>query len=263
MDGIFCGLSILLRSVFRVYACVSISYIFNSYDYPIQSASRKGNNYKWKFWGFESQKELAKLFNSTLSTTNKGIISRGQSQKSAESLCEALLAKGVQAETSISAFTISDLSIDTQTPSSSSFSVVSSPFSNTNSVATSIGKRNSDNVLCTLGRDSGEYVKHYYRKMTASHLYYCGRDMKQCICGSCDGRCGPSNGCPCKSCRDLIDSENPLKNSDGSVLFMGTPEDDISFPILVNRLKRSELWYCGRTIGDIECIPSATNAPCV
>lgn len=29
---------------------------------------------------------------------------------------------------------------------------------------------------------------------------YCGRQMGQCKCGCCDGRCGPDNGCACDEC---------------------------------------------------------------
>jgi len=39
---------------------------------------------------------------------------------------------------------------------------------------------------------------------TQSMQYYCGREVGQTgyqnPCGSCDGRCGPTNGCQCKSC---------------------------------------------------------------
>ena len=42
-----------------------------------------------------------------------------------------------------------------------------------------------------------------------SQVYYCGRRMNQCRCGSCDGRCGPTNGCPCNSCKELTLSNLP------------------------------------------------------
>ncbi|EDQ87112.1 uncharacterized protein MONBRDRAFT_33522 [Monosiga brevicollis MX1] len=35
--------------------------------------------------------------------------------------------------------------------------------------------------------------------------FYCGRPLKQCACGSCDGRCGPNNGCNCRSCQTVDD----------------------------------------------------------
>ena len=28
----------------------------------------------------------------------------------------------------------------------------------------------------------------------------------ECQCGTCDGRCGPTNGCPCKACAKLLNS---------------------------------------------------------
>jgi hypothetical protein len=37
------------------------------------------------------------------------------------------------------------------------------------------------------------------------HLLYCGREFcspMSCLCGRCDGRCGPSSGCQCPDCRD-------------------------------------------------------------
>ena len=37
-----------------------------------------------------------------------------------------------------------------------------------------------------------------------SDLFYCGRKMDQCRCGDCDGRCGPTDGCPCTACLQLV-----------------------------------------------------------
>ena len=36
-----------------------------------------------------------------------------------------------------------------------------------------------------------------------NNVWYCGRLKNECRCGSCDGKCGPSNGCPCNACSDL------------------------------------------------------------
>src|SRR3990167_5798359 len=33
-----------------------------------------------------------------------------------------------------------------------------------------------------------------------TRVYYCGRWKYQCRCGTCDGCCGPDNGCCCNSC---------------------------------------------------------------
>lgn len=38
-------------------------------------------------------------------------------------------------------------------------------------------------------------------KVTASNVFYCSQRLNQCRCGSCDGRCGPTNGCPCNACK--------------------------------------------------------------
>ncbi|KAG2433117.1 hypothetical protein HYH02_012819 [Chlamydomonas schloesseri] len=35
-------------------------------------------------------------------------------------------------------------------------------------------------------------------------IFYCGAALGQCRCGGCDGRCGPTNGCPCHACAELI-----------------------------------------------------------
>lgn len=36
-------------------------------------------------------------------------------------------------------------------------------------------------------------------------ILYCGLKKDQCRCGSCDGTCGPNNGCACKACDSLLD----------------------------------------------------------
>jgi len=46
-------------------------------------------------------------------------------------------------------------------------------------------------------------------------IFYCGKKYvfpSMCICSSCDGQCGPYNGCPCPIC-DLILSYNLYLNS--------------------------------------------------
>jgi hypothetical protein len=57
---------------------------------------------------------------------------------------------------------------------------------------------NSDGVLVHFNYDG-----YHYRGVRS----YCGRRVGQDgyhqPCGSCDGRCGPTNGCQCKSCYDL------------------------------------------------------------
>ncbi|KAG2488809.1 hypothetical protein HYH03_012608 [Edaphochlamys debaryana] len=38
----------------------------------------------------------------------------------------------------------------------------------------------------------------------AREVFYCGGVMGQCRCGRCDGQCGPTNGCPCHACAELL-----------------------------------------------------------
>lgn len=39
--------------------------------------------------------------------------------------------------------------------------------------------------------------------LSSTQIYYCGRKLNQCRCNNCDGRCGPTDGCPCNSCKEL------------------------------------------------------------
>lgn len=41
-------------------------------------------------------------------------------------------------------------------------------------------------------------------QLPASNVYYCGRKKNQCRCGNCNGQCGPTNGCPCNACVELV-----------------------------------------------------------
>jgi hypothetical protein len=40
----------------------------------------------------------------------------------------------------------------------------------------------------------------------STQLFYCGRTMNQCRCGSCDGVCGLEGGCPCHACKSLYET---------------------------------------------------------
>ncbi len=40
-------------------------------------------------------------------------------------------------------------------------------------------------------------------------IFYCGEKKDECRCGGCDGRCGPTNGCPCASCYALLSHAQP------------------------------------------------------
>jgi hypothetical protein len=64
---------------------------------------------------------------------------------------------------------------------------------------------NSDGFAVSFGRgfNGGDVNK------PPEQIYYCGRKLGQCRCGTCDGRCGPTNGCPCNSCKQLTLSGGP------------------------------------------------------
>lgn len=69
-------------------------------------------------------------------------------------------------------------------------------------------KVNKDNVLARKGQIQGPWSNNAKSggdtSMAAKDLYYCGKDKDECRCGSCDGVCGGSSGCPCNSCVELV-----------------------------------------------------------
>lgn len=100
-------------------------------------------------------------------------------------------------------------------------------------------KVNSLGHLCRKGTIPNELVlgqEHF--KVT--DLFYCGRIKNQCSCGYCDGRCGPSNGCPCFDCLELVDIKvNRLRH----FCKKGTENRIVGH---VNKVS-SELYYCGKS----------------
>jgi hypothetical protein len=42
----------------------------------------------------------------------------------------------------------------------------------------------------------------------ANLLRYCLQN--QCKCGKCDGQCGPTDGCPCNDCAQLLVDEGKV-----------------------------------------------------
>lgn len=42
-----------------------------------------------------------------------------------------------------------------------------------------------------------------YMLLYGHQTLYCGKFLNECACGTCDGRCGPNNGCPCNECREM------------------------------------------------------------
>jgi hypothetical protein len=107
---------------------------------------------------------------------------------------------------------------------------------------------NKDGVVCKkggkrggIGGDGGD------TGLAPADLYYCGRRMGHCRCGECDGRCGPTNGCPCEACLAVIglriNLDGVLCNKGGSR--GGTGGDTGMAP--------SDLYYCGRRMGHCRC----------
>ena len=98
-------------------------------------------------------------------------------------------------------------------------------------------------------------------KMHQSDLWYCGRQMKQCRCGSCDGQCGPTNGCPCNACVELLGfvvEDKKLKrmvatgfrtNREGAAVHKGASDHTCNSPAV----ECEKLWYCGRRMNQCRC----------
>lgn len=60
---------------------------------------------------------------------------------------------------------------------------------------------NKEGALCHRGTG---HAKAGDLHLSPSEAYYCGRKMNQCRCGDCDGMCGPTDGCPCNACVELV-----------------------------------------------------------
>lgn len=79
--------------------------------------------------------------------------------------------------------------------------------SSSSSSSSTVHKTNDEGAAVHLGSTgsttSGKRLNSN-NSLPANKVYYCGRRMNQCRCGGCDGRCGPTNGCPCKSCLRLL-----------------------------------------------------------
>ena len=58
------------------------------------------------------------------------------------------------------------------------------------------------------GQDHGNGGFTPYR---SDQLWYCGKTKNECLCKKCDGRCGPSNGCPCTDCYKLVGRDHGMK----------------------------------------------------
>jgi len=50
-----------------------------------------------------------------------------------------------------------------------------------------------------------------FTRLTPDKIWYCGKKKDECKCGTCDGTCGPTNGCPCQDCFALLDDSDQSK----------------------------------------------------
>lgn len=106
-------------------------------------------------------------------------------------------------------------------------------------------KVNKSGHLCHRGTIESESVLGQANIKTTD-LFYCGRSKNECFCGSCDGTCGPNNGCPCFACLELVD----IKINQLGHLCKRGPINTMS-PHL-NR-PSSELFYCGKSKNEFIC----------
>jgi len=113
---------------------------------------------------------------------------------------------------------------------------------------------NSEGISVKPGSESRHTKDDKGNDILCSDAYYCGRKMSpsQCRCGSCDGRCGPNNGCPCTSCYELLNARQthmaklaeseawaePTVNSDGIAVKVGSDtcsQDHVMIPIAAGK----------------------------
>ncbi len=59
-------------------------------------------------------------------------------------------------------------------------------------------------------------------------------------------RCGPTNGCPCNACLDLIRNRDKIAVKKGSAISSFGGDTD---------LRPSQLYYCGRRMNQCRCGP--------
>ena len=86
--------------------------------------------------------------------------------------------------------------------------------------------------------------------LQSSQLRYCGKRKNQCLCGRCDGRCGPNNGCPCGDCLVLVGNPSVAVNRIGDPAVKGGRNGG---PGGWTGLPPSQLWYCGRRKDQCRC----------
>lgn len=115
--------------------------------------------------------------------------------------------------------------------------------------------------LCRKGTVPNESVRGQ-ENFKVTDLYYCGRMKSQCYCGTCDGVCGPNNGCPCFDCLELVGIK---LNRLGHFAKRG----QINIVVAHMHKRSSELFYCGRLKHPLTCgicvgkCDPTTGCPCV
>lgn len=62
-------------------------------------------------------------------------------------------------------------------------------------------------IRCVRGDGALRNRDGHWAKQSTNGSYYCGKSA-QCLCGYCNGQCGPFDGCNCASCKMLDTSEN-------------------------------------------------------
>ena len=58
----------------------------------------------------------------------------------------------------------------------------------------------------SLTNSNGNYIFLGLQDNDCGGVIYCGLKKCQCRCHSCNGTCGPNNGCACNACDTLLDN---------------------------------------------------------
>ena len=112
-----------------------------------------------------------------------------------------------------------------------------------------------------------------------STLWYCGQQKNECQCDNCDGRCGPTNGCPCNACfelylfyQDLEGDHSSSDSSDTDSTCSADPETEaaesqghvsvhrVSWSCSVCTLINTDSDTCCAVCGTSRAAPPSTNA---
>lgn len=105
---------------------------------------------------------------------------------------------------------------------------------------------NKSGHLCRKGTIENQSVNGQ-PNLKVTDLFYCGRLKNECYCGTCDGMCGPVNGCPCVDCLELVDMK---VNRLGNFCKQG-PTNIMVFHL--NGKPSSQFFYCGKFKNQFSC----------